>query len=251
MIQMKMKKITLPILVMIVFLGLGSLAYAEEGTSANTSTDVSGSVNRNTNTGKPGILNAIKAGIKSKFETRQEIKDTRQENRQEIKDMKEKMASTTGLMRQDIMKKRVANHFEIMHIRIKATIEREEAILARIVSRIEKIKVAGGNTTEAEKAVSDAKAKIAEAKSLLENLKQADGAINIDITSSTTGAKQIIMGLRKIAQNIEKDLREAHKLMMKTVGLLRGMSQLRPDGHTRSTNTEASTTTSGEVNTQI
>ena len=203
-------------------------AHAEDVVNVSASVEASSTVNTGeTKPVKPGILNTIKNTMKDRVETKKEIKDVRQENKMEIRDLKSKMASSSDIKRGDIMKKRIGNHFEIMIIRINATIERQEALLARIVSRIEKVKAAGGNTAEAEKIVSEAKDHIANAKKLLEELKlkiEANASVDVSLMSSTT--RNTLLGMRKFTLEIEKELRFVHSSLMKIVGLLRGMSQI-------------------------
>jgi hypothetical protein len=202
--------------------GATTVAFAE--TSTNTSASVDATVNVKTDgptPPRPGLPQTIKAKMEQTKEIRAEIKDMRVENRTEIKDMREASSS-----RKDIMKKKVENRFDIMVLRIGATIEREKTLLDRIVSRVAKIKAAGGNVTDAEKAIEEAKTHLANAIKSFEDLKagiNAHADLNTNALSSTT--KATLMNLKKVTMTIEKELRATHQLLEKIVGKLRGMSQ--------------------------
>lgn len=117
---------------------------------------------------------------------------------------------------------KIEKRFGNMSDRYLKTIDREDAIVVKIESRIAKIKTAGGNTTEAEKFVADAKTALTSARTSYETLKtMADTA-----DSATTTPKQIMTSMKNAVKTIDKYLRTAHGLLQKTIGNLRGVSQL-------------------------
>src|SRR3989344_1622060 len=99
--------------------------------------------------------------------------------------------------------------FEQVATKYLRTIERQENIMARINSRIEKIKALGGNTTEAEGFVT-------EAKNHLERARNAYGIL----VGKTTGAdevekvtREMLTEMRTAGKTVQDHLREAHKLL--------------------------------------
>ncbi|HBD24665.1 MAG: hypothetical protein A2566_02985 [Candidatus Zambryskibacteria bacterium RIFOXYD1_FULL_40_13] len=118
---------------------------------------------------------------------------------------------------------RLEKRFEKMTKRYLSTIEREEKITSKLVSRIEKIKLNGGNTTEAERLVTEAKTHLRDARVAYEILKTS----SIKADSATTTQRETMNEMRNSVKVIETHLKEAHKLLQKTVGVLRGVSQLR------------------------
>jgi exonuclease VII small subunit len=165
--------------------------------------------------------------------TRAQIKDARVETRAEIQDARQDLASTTrAVMTQASLniEDRMNNRLEKMFERFEATIDRLTNIMNRLNTRIEKIKTNGGNTTEAEKLTASAKIHLDMAKNALTILKtQAETQSNME--NSSTSIKDLRNGMeamKKSGKEIEKHLREAHKELQKSIGVLRGMSQLRP-----------------------
>ncbi len=193
-----MKKILLHIAALALVFGPGSAAYALT-VSANAS------VNVNASTTRGGMMEELK----ERMMERQNSSSTNKEN---------------FLM---MMKAKFEHRFDRLFDRLQATIDRENAIRARIETRILKIKSMGGNTTEAEKFSLEAKMHIDEASTSLAALKAAaDASIGIDVNASTTEARNARANLRKLAKTVEEHLREGHQALMKTVGSLRGQSQL-------------------------
>ncbi len=155
-------------------------------------------------TPRQGLIQKLKNVIENKKEVREEVKNK----------IQDRVSSTTA--------QRIENRFEKIAIKYLRTIEREEAIMAKIVSRIEKIKVNGGNVVEAEKLVAEAKVHLEEARTAYATLKTA--AVNTDNATST---KQMLDNMKTSAKLVEKHIREAHKSLQKIVGVLRGVSGLR------------------------
>ncbi len=123
----------------------------------------------------------------------------------------------------------IENRYEKMLDRYEAIIDRENAITNRITSRIEKIKALGGNTAEAEKLVTEAKMHLDMATSSLAVLKTLADKQN-ELENSSTTVKTLRDGLvemRKAGAEVEKHLRNAHQALQKTIGSLRGVSQLK------------------------
>lgn len=162
-------------------------------------------------------------------ETNTSSKSLGQEVKTQIR-KKENASSTLekNIKREDEIKKRAEHRFSKMVARFDATIQREEAIMVKINSRIEKIKTVGGKTTDAEGLVVVAKTHLDKAKTALVSLKaSADSAITQDISATSTGiTKNTLTAMKKAGADIEKELRETHKAMQKTIGVLRGLSQL-------------------------
>ena len=169
---------------------------------------------------KVDVKNKIEERIASSTEKKQplEASSGRMTNlkREEVKDKVEaRVASSTT--------NKIERQFEKMTKKYLSTIEREKAIMGKIVSRIEKIKSVGGNTVEAERLVAEAKIKLDEARASYETLKTV--AISADTFEKIT--KETLVDMRDATKAIEKQLRGAHNLLQKTVGSMRGVSQLR------------------------
>ncbi len=231
-----MKKLIIQSLITVLALGGAVTVYAEDSGSVQVNT--SATVNTGVN------VNPIKAAVEAN-------KETRIDTRAQIQDIRTNMATGTASStqerredRKEIIKLKIESRFKQMFVRLQATIDRETIIMGRINSRIAKIKAAGGTgVTEAEKLVVDAKLHIDAAQTALNLLKStatSDTEINAQVTASTTigsVTRATLLKMQKAGQDVEKHLRAAHQDLMKTVGVLRGNSQV-----------NASTTTS--VNTQ-
>ena len=153
---------------------------------------------------------------KEKVGLMQRVRNLFENKKPEVKNKTEnRVASST--------EKKVEKRYEKMAKKYLATIEREETIMAKIVSRIEKIKFAGGKTVEAERLVREAKTHLTEARTAYEILKTT--ATSADTFEKI--AKETLSSMKDNIKVIEKHLRLAHKLLEKTVGSLRGVSQLR------------------------
>lgn len=227
-----MKKLIIHSLVTVLALGGAVTAFAEEaGVQVNTSATVNVS---------SGAARPIKTVVEAN-------KETRVETRAQIQDIKANMGTGTAERKEDrktIIKLRIESRFKQMFARLQATIDRETTIMARVNSRIAKIKTAGGTgVTEAEKLVADAKIHLDAAQTALNLLKStatSDTEINAQVAATTTMGsvtKTTLLKMQKAGQDVEKHLREAHQDLLKTIGVLKGNSQI-----------NASTTTS--VNSQ-
>ena len=98
--------------------------------------------------------------------------------RMEMKNLK--ASSTT-----EKVENRVEHKFTKMVRRYAMVIDRLESILARLVSRIDKVKANGGNTTEAETLALEAKGHLDEAKVAFETLKLD---VNTEISQETASS---------------------------------------------------------------
>ncbi len=136
----------------------------------------------------------------------------------------------------DILLNRRDHRWSKMVDRIEKAITWEDSLVARINSRIAKVKTAGGNTTDAEKFVSDATVQLDAAKTGLENLKAlaADAITKEDAGDKTADLKNDLIAMRKAVNDIKKNLIEAHRLLQKVVGNLRGLSGLNNASSTKS-----------------
>lgn len=233
-----MKKITLGILLSVLVLGTTSDVFAQGNTaSANpvVCTQEAKQCADGTFVGRMGPkcefakcpeekreATGVMSRIKNVFQNREE-------KREEVKNkIEDRIASTTVKReerREEVKNKieeRLDRRFERATEKYLRTIEREEAIMAKIVTRIEKIKLAGGNVVEAEKYVAEAKAHLTDARTAYTSLKTL--ATNADNATTT---KAMITEMKTAGKNVEKHLREAHKSLQKTVGSLRGVSQLK------------------------
>ena len=152
-------------------------------------------------------------------------------------------ASSTNMMKErdemekkrvEMMQQQLSHQLQIMGDRFGATIAREEAIVEKINSRILKIKANGGDTTKAEALVVEAKNNLVLARTSYDNLKITISSTTVSAGATTTPmvAKAQRDALRKAASDVEKYLRDAHKALLKTVGLLRGVSELHPQATT-------------------
>ncbi len=149
-------------------------------------------------------------------------------------------ASTTGAVRaasstqarvemQQSVAKRKASHTGKI---LSATVERLEGIIARLESRMSKIRAEGGVTAESEKFVAEAKTHLGLAKA------QIALFASVDLTSDTY--RENFVKIRNIAVEAKMHIREAHKSLSNALRVLKGMSSARAKVNATST---ASTTT--------
>ena len=266
-----MKYITLHILIAVLLLGGIRIAYAEDNTSsADTATETKIQTTIQDQKKNPKSKEMVSDKMKSLMESKremmdknkQDIKDIREEKKGEIKElkgkienvkeekkteMKEKIGEMRDKMKEkmgEIVQMRIDNKFARMTERFGATIEREETIMAKIISRIEKIKGLGAKTEISEKYISEAKTHLDEAKVSFESLKVAASTevpLAEDVSSSTIGkSKETLLSMRKIGLELEKHLREGHKSLMKAINSLKILPQVK--------NMLKATTTENQVN---
>jgi nanoRNase/pAp phosphatase (c-di-AMP/oligoRNAs hydrolase) len=130
------------------------------------------------------------------------------------------------MVRGEVFRRILSNQVRKLFERIQATIDRESRIAGKISDRIEKIKSQGGNVTESEGFLTEAKSHITEAQSILNSLKEASTTVAQIIEqgrNSSTTARDLSK-TRGIVSEIERHLKLAHSLMVKAVANLRGMS---------------------------
>lgn len=254
-----MKKLIINSLITVVALGGATVALAQDtetqpATTANTET----TGGRPPRPARPAVENRVadlKAKVASSTEKRQERMEDRKERiasttermQEKREEMKDRLASSSEKRqervedRKERMMKELKRQYDKMLKRIEATIQREETLMGKLNDRIAKIKAAGGTTAEAEKMTADAKVHIDAAKTDLASLK-LNASTTAQTLSTTTNAvkKENLDKMREIEKGIEKHLKEAHKLLEKAVGNLRGMSQLK---NGKATTTPTATTT--------
>ena len=241
----------------------GAIAIAQTEGTTDTSVTAETSVSANVETqkpAKPSLLQRIKTSIGVKKEAKENIQEVRAKatsdlkairvdnkaeikervevKRVEVKDLKAKLASSSAekreereenkIERKEEVTKRLISHLVEKSIRkLQATIEREETIAGKIEARIEKIKAAGGNTTEASRLVAEAKVSFGKAKSSLEALKAMLSGVSatVDVSATSTVSSNtrltVLANLRKAIGEVEKYLREGHNLLTKAVASLR------------------------------
>jgi len=156
----------------------------------------------------------------------EERKEQMETRREEMKTKMEDRKAEIEAKRKEMVEKRVDARFEKVVTRLGATIVREEGIIEKVVSRIEKIKVEGGETAEAETLVAESKMHITEAKTALETMKTIVSGTG---ESETAIAKEKMDSIKTASEEVQKHIRNAHQSIMKTVGVLRGTSQLKTD----------------------
>lgn len=218
-----MKKIAYITLAITLFVVSGVEVSAE--TSANTNTNTSTGITVNVSasassstTPKLNFFQKLKAVLSARKEVRTETKE-------ETGNLRQRMASSTQAKKLEQVKRKVANRFDKMSERFQATIEREEGIMAKIVSRMEKIKTAGGKTEIAEKFIIEAKIGLEAAKVSLVSLQaSAETTANLEATASTTEARKSLIALQRVAAILEQQLRDIHKSLEKALASLRGVS---------------------------
>ena len=212
------RKTILNSLVAILAFGGGGLVFAETNVSVNAQmkTDIK--------TMPEGVVGGVK-NLKTKVaSSTAEMKARMEEKRKEV------ASSTKDRMekKSEMIQNRIENRFDKMVTRLEATIVREETIMAKIVARIEKIKILGGKTADAEKLILEAKGHLTEARTALDLLKTVSANVSAQETGSTTPKvmRESMTSLKKAAMNVEMHLRLAHKALEKSIGALRGSSQL-------------------------
>ncbi|MBI2087091.1 MAG: hypothetical protein HYT69_02885 [Candidatus Zambryskibacteria bacterium] len=125
---------------------------------------------------------------------------------------KVRQASTTERrieMQQGLSKRKAEHTAKVM----TATIERLGNILARIESRIEKIRAAGGNTAESEGFVAEAKMHLSQAKDAV----AAFASVNL----LADKAKENFSTVRRAAEEVKVHIRAIHTALKNAVSSLK------------------------------
>lgn len=153
-----------------------------------------------------------------------EVKLRRDEARMDIKaaisERKMKMASSTDARKEERKQKGVEKAAELadkMVKRISAAIERLEKLSVRIQSRIDKVKLAGGVTLEAEAAIAEAKVNITAAKEGLTNLSATFAA-----AATLENPKDGIAKIREAVEIVNAKIKAAAEALRKAAKSLEG-----------------------------
>jgi len=167
-----------------------------------------------------GIREEFKAAIEMKRENlkdaRANFQDEVKQKKEEIKtEIKDKLAAHAEF-RADIAKKQASNVSRVL----AATANRLDKLVARIESRIQKIKAKGGVTTSAEASVALAKMDIATARVHI----SAIGAF--DLSGASTTAQTNFEHIRTEAKLVKDSLSSAHKNLSNAVSSLKGQEKL-------------------------
>ena len=189
----------------------------------------------------------IRESVASSTDKKTEVQDLRQTLASTTKDLREKLASTTQSIKtriEDAQEKAITNRYNVMTTRYLATIQREQEIMAKLSSRIGKIKAAGSNTDVADKLVIEAQTDLTEAQTAYSSLAQIASSTTSDLemqfqdTGTTTPAppKAVLDAMKNATTNIEKYLKAAQQAMEKAVGSLLGSSQTHSATSTQETN---------------
>ncbi len=217
-----MKHIYSTILIAGAFLFVSGVAYAYTGADG---------VQYDRNTKPPVDKSQPRPLVETRKEVREDIKDIRNDAKEDIKNEREGLKSDIDAKRLDVAKQIAKKRYDLMLARYKATIQRIENIQTKIVTRIEKIKAAGGKTEVADKLVVEAKTHIAEAKTSYAKLEVAIQAA-IEATATTTASttpknvKDMTKNLKTLTQEVEKHIQAAHKSLEKALGSLKGLSRV-------------------------
>ncbi len=160
-------------------------------------------------------LNArIRASVSSSTAAKWAEQDAKREVlRQEFEAKRASSTLKRVELRMDVAKKKLENTLRKMN----ATIEHLENIIARVESRIAKIKANGGVTTEAETQIALAKSEITAAKVAI----TATGSVDI---SSEDKTKANFDRIRTAGAGVVEHLRKAHNYIMMAVRSLMGLS---------------------------
>jgi len=165
---------------------------------------------------------------------RGELQDKRQEVRTELQQKRGEIKTSISQEREKIkaervqfVNERVGKLVDQMIKRFNTALERLVKIADRVDSRIAKVKANGKDTSLAEKSVSDARAKIEQAKT---DIAKIPGLINEAV--ATTTPKERFSGLRELANTIRGELESARTSLKKAVKILR---ELNPEPHATST----------------
>ncbi len=162
----------------------------------------------------PAFAQGLNLRVKTEAEVKMEGKNASStENREDLKDrMGERKASSTErrIEVQQSVAKRLANHAKEM---FGAMINRLEKLADRVQSRIEKVKSAGGNTTESERFLADARVHISEAKTSLEAF------VSVDLSADKL--TENFSRIRGVGTQVKTHLKEAHTALVKAVRALK------------------------------
>ncbi len=178
----------------------------------------------------------VEVGVKASTSKPGMLKTIREEAKDKIQDVRASMtnSSTTRDERKENLREmakiRIEAKFKRMFLRLQATVDRERMIMAKMNTRITKVKTAGGTTTASEKFTAEAKVHLDEAQTALNLLKAtavSDFELKAQAEATTTNASltgETMKKMKALTAEIEKHLREAHKALTNSLRSLRGMS---------------------------
>lgn len=176
---------------------------------------------------------ALLKPLDARLENKKEIEETRLASSSKKEMVADRVGSTTEIeknglrgqivktikdAREEIIKIRT-EQIRKVGVRLQATAERLQSILNRVLSRIEKIKNAGGTATEAEKYVAEAQASLDKAK---QNIITLSGMLGNDKALATTTKKVLIDPAKKLTNEIQSNLTQAQKSLAKAIKSLMG-----------------------------
>jgi len=151
------------------------------------------------------------------LETRREMAERL---RIEIKNRVEEKRATQEAKLNEKRSSAIKVYFSRLSLRLTATIQRLEKLTLRIESRVEKIEE---DNQEIDTSV--IKEDIDKAKTLLDdaNLKLAAAQENIDAVIASDDPKEAFSVIRQTIKDIKDDLVETHKILVHTIGNIRGL----------------------------
>lgn len=162
---------------------------------------------------KAGVIKDLRQDLKEK---RMEIATSTEARIEKRDERRETLLKIAGLKLQNMIN------------RFTDTLSRLDSITNKIISRIEKVKSNGGNTSEAEKYIAEAQKHFSDAKISLTKLESATSTAKELLVDSNTSTSTIIKtGLKKIkdlALSVESDIKAGHKSLNNALKSLRGMS---------------------------
>jgi len=150
----------------------------------------------------------------------QKQQERREEVRKEIMERVREKKATRSAALAEFRKERIRHFFNLISLRIEATISRLERIIARIESRIAKIEAenTGINTTSIKNDVQKAKDLVAEANVSLEALKS-----NLEVALASEQPKDSFDVIKEGLKDIRDKLKEAHRILVHVIGDIRGL----------------------------
>jgi hypothetical protein len=141
-------------------------------------------------------------------ERRDEFEVKRTEMEQTMKERREKLEENRSNTQVQVATRKAETVLRFM----SATVDRLEKIADRIDSRIEKLKSAGGDTSESEEFVAEARVDLANASASLEAL--------VDIELSGETFQENFQRIRTIAAEAKEHIRSARENLVNAVRLL-------------------------------
>ncbi len=177
-------------------------ALALTSVAAANELEVNGSITTSSTSARTEMKARLDGRMASSSERREEMKAELEAHR----------ASSTAKrieIQQNIAKRQVQRAGKVL----SATISHLENILARVESRIAKVKAEGGATAESEGFVADVKVHLSAAKTSLAAFS------SIQITSDK--ASENFQAVRNAAAEVKEHLKEAHESLMKAIRALK------------------------------